>query len=334
MIRSALPTAQASPAGRDVAPAGSVVYQRRRMNTVPLYAVTVLIWGTSWFAVRLQLGVVHPIVSVGYRFLIAAAVLFAWCALRGVTLRFRAREHAFLALQGILLFSLNHMAFYLSIGHLTSGLVAVAFSTIVLMNIGFGAVLLGTPVRARVVVSGVIGVVGLGFVFAREIEAFDIASAGTIGLGLALLATAIASLGNMAVVHNQRAGIPLLPGNAWSMAYGCAATFVAVLALGLPFDFDPSAAYVGSLAYLALIAGILAFSAYLTLIQRIGADRAAYTSVLFPIVALGVSTLFEGYTWTLSAGIGVGLILLGNVVALLPARTQRAAGAARAANQA
>lgn len=309
-------------------------YQGARMNTVPLYALTVLIWGTSWFAVRLQLGTVHPVVSVGWRFLIAAALLFAWCALRGLPMRYRTRDHAFLAVQGVLLFSLNHMAFYLSIGRLTSGLVAVAFSTIVLMNIGFGALLLGTPVRARVVVSGVIGVVGLGFVFAREIEAFDLASAGTVGLGLALLATAIASLGNIAVVRNQQAGIPLLPGNAWSMGYGCAATFIAVTALGLPVEIELSAAYLGSLAYLTLIAGILAFSAYLTLIRRIGADRAAYTSVLFPIVALSVSTVFEGYSWTLSAGIGVALILLGNVVALAPARAQRPDTAARVENQA
>lgn len=306
------------------------------MNVPALYALTVLIWGTSWFAVRLQLGVVHPVISVGYRFLLAAAVLFGWCALRGLRLRFSLRDHLFLALQGVLLFSLNHIALYISIGYMTSGLAAVAFSTIVLMNISFGALLFGTPVRPRIVAAGVIGVVGLGFVFAREIAGFDLTSRGAIGLGLAIFATALASLGNMAVVRNQRAGIPLMPGNALSMAYGCLATFALALPFGFELRFDPSPSYVISLAYLVLIAGIVAFSAYLTLIGRIGADRAAYSSVLFPIVALGVSTLFEGYTWTLSGGLGVALILLGNVVALMPVRApaQRAGAAGRLETQA
>src|SRR5262245_47703672 len=190
------------------------------MNNVALYAITVAIWGTSWFAIRFQLGTVHPVVSVGWRFLVAAAILFAWCGLRGLRLRYSARDHLFLALQGALLFSINHIVLYLAVGYVPSGLAAVAFSTIVLFNTGFGAVLLGAPVRLRLVLAGLIGLGGLALVFARELGRFDVASGGTIGVALAVLGTAIASLGNMAAVRNQRASIPVLQGNAWGMAYG------------------------------------------------------------------------------------------------------------------
>src|SRR5262249_62025679 len=117
-------------------------------------------------------------------------------------------------------FSINHIVLYLAVGYIPSGLAAVAFSTIVLFNIGFGAVLLRTPVRARLVVAGVIGLAGLALVFARELGRFDVASGGTIGVAPAVLGTAFASLGNMAAVRNQRAGIPVLQGNAWGMGHG------------------------------------------------------------------------------------------------------------------
>jgi drug/metabolite transporter (DMT)-like permease len=297
------------------------------MNNLALYATTVAIWGTSWFAIRFQLGAVHPVASVGWRFLVAAAILFAWCALRGLRLRYSFRDHVYLALQGALLFSINHIVLYLSVGYVPSGLAAVAFSTIVLFNIGFGAALLGTPVRLRLMLAGVIGLAGLALVFAREVGRFDATSGGTIGLGLAVLGTAFASLGNMAAVRNQRAGIPVLQGNAWGMAYGGLTALAIVGVLGLPAGFDPSSAYIGSMLYLAVVSSILGFGAYLTLVGRIGADRAAYSSVLFPIVALGISTAFEGYHWTPEGAAGIVLILLGNVVALARARPPAAPAA-------
>jgi len=306
------------------------------MNNLALYAMTVAIWGTSWFAIRFQLGTVHPVVSVGWRFLVAAAILFAWCALRGLRLRYSLRDHLYLALQGALLFSLNHIVLYIAVGYVPSGLAAVAFSTIVLFNTGFGALLLGTKVQLRLVLAGLIGLAGLALVFARELGHFDATSGGTIGLALAVLGTAVASLGNMAAVRNQRAGIPVLQGNAWGMAYGGLTALVLAALAGLPADFDPSAAYVGAMLYLAIVSSIAGFGAYLTLVGRIGADRAAYSSVLFPIVALAISTAFEGYRWTAEGGVGVALILLGNLVALARAAppAAQAARAARSASQA
>ena len=295
------------------------------MNNILLYLATVAIWGSSWLGIKYQLGVVAPEVSVLYRFILAAALLIGWCWMRGLNLRFTWRQHLGLAAQGVPLFSLNYVVFYVATNYLTSGLVAVTFSTITVMNIVLGALLLGSPIRPRVAFGALLGIAGLALVFWPELAAFDTRSAGLIGLGLSLIATAFASLGNVASAYNQRSGIPVMQGNAIGMAYGALCTLVVVLARGAPFTFDPSPLYVGALFYLAVFATILGFGCYLTLLGRIGADRAAYTGVVFPVVALGLSTVFEGFVWTELALAGVALIVLGNVIVL--ARSARRAPA-------
>ena len=283
-----------------------------------LYLATVAIWGSSWLGIKLQLGVVAPEMSVAYRFVVASALLLGWCWLRGLRMRFSAREHLFIALQGLPLFSVNYILFYFASAYLTSGLVAVAFSTIVVMNIGFGALLLGRPVRPRVAAGAILGLGGLSLVFWEDLARFDLDSAGLIGLGLSLIATMSASLGNVASARNQRAGIPVVQSNAFGMVYGALFTLLAAAIQGVPLTFDPSPVYVGALLYLALFASVFGFGAYLTLLGRIGPDRAAYASVVFPIVALGLSTVFEGFEWTLPAFAGVFLVLAGNVLVLAP----------------
>jgi drug/metabolite transporter (DMT)-like permease len=286
------------------------------MNNILLYLATIAIWGSSWLGIKYQLGVVPPEVSVLYRFVVAAALLVAWCLLRGLSLRFTWRQHVAMALVGIPLFSLNYIIFYVAAAYLTSGLVAVTFSTITVMNIGFGALLIGSPIRPRVAVGALFGLAGLSLVFWRDLATFDTGSGNLIGLGLSLVATAFASLGNIASARNQRAGIPVVQGNAIGMAYGALCTLIVILLRGVPFAFDPSPLYVGGLLYLAVVATIIGFGCYLTLVGRIGADRAAYTSVVFPVVALGLSTIFEGFVWTELALAGVALILVGNVIVL------------------
>ena len=306
---------------------GSVLWSCRTMNNVLLYLTTVAIWGSSWLAITWQLGVVAPEASIVYRFALSAALLIAWCAVRQLPLRFSAQQHLFMAIQGVLLFSVNYILFYFATFHLTSGLVAVTFSTIVVMNIGFGSLLLGSTVRPRVAIGAILGIAGLALVFWPDLRAFDMGSTGLFGLVLSLLATASASLGNIASAHNQRSGIPVVQGNAFSMAYGAAFTIAVALARGVPFSFDSNPPYVLSLIYLALFASVFAFGCYLTLLGRIGADRAAYASVLFPVVALGLSTLFEDFRWSAPAFAGVALIVLGNVVVLARLGSRRAVGA-------
>jgi len=286
------------------------------LNTITLYAVTVLIWGSTWLAITFQLGKVPPEVSVVYRFALAAGVLFAWALAGRRRLRFAWRTHVGFALLGLCLFSTNYVLVYLATTHVPSGLVAVVFSTIVLMNIAFGATFFGLPVEPRVVTGALVGIAGIGAVFARELAGFSLGAGGTTGLALALVATAVASLGNMVSTRLQRSGLPVLGSNAWGMAYGALLVGAWALARDLPFTFDASAAYVGSLLYLSLIGSCAAFGAYLTLLGRVGPARAGYVTVLFPAVALALSTVFENYHWSLAAVCGVTLITIGNVLVL------------------
>lgn len=299
-----------------VAADGATGLHQRSMTNWLLYLATVLIWGSSWLGIKLQLGHVAPEVSVVYRFAIAALLMLSLAAAAGRSLRFPWRTHLGIAMQGVPLFSINYLLFYVATAHLPSGLVAVIFSTIVAWNIVFGALLLGLQVRARAVAGAAMGVVGLGLIFAPDLLAIEASRATLVGLALAFVATVIASLGNIAAIRNQRAGVPVLEGTAIGMAYGALFSLLVCWVRGLAFDFDLSLAYVGSLAYLAIFASVIAFWCYLTLLGRIGPDRGAYAAVMFPVVALALSTAFEDFVWTWPALAGVALVLAGNVVAL------------------
>ncbi len=284
-----------------------------------LYALTVLLWGTSWLAIKFQLGPVAPEVSVVYRFWIAAALMLAWCLASRRPMRFPAADHGFMALQGVCLFSTNYLFIYLGSQYLTTGLVAVAFSTIVVMNILGSMVLFRAPLHAGVVAGAVCGLGGIVLVFWPEVSAFDASRQGTLGLILSLAGTAFASCGMLTSAWNQRRrGLPVMQTNAYGMLYG--GLFVTGLTLwrggGQVFTFDVSAPYILSLLYLSVFATVVGFWSYLTLIGRIGADRAAYATVLFPIVALALSTWFEDFRWTPLALLGVGAVLIGNALIL------------------
>jgi len=286
-----------------------------------LYALTVLIWGSTWYAIKFQLGSVHPAVSVAWRYLLAATLLLAYCRLRGLGLRIPAKAHLGVAAMGFFLFSINYILFYFAARHVATGLLAVVFSTIVFMNILNGALLFRARVERRVLAGAGLGLSGIALVFWPELTGAGAGAEAALGLGLGVAATYCASLGNMASVHNQRHGLPVVEANALGMTYGALFTLVAALALGAPLTVEWSAPYLLSLGYLALFGSVFGFGCYLTLLGRIGADRAAYATVLFPVVALAISTAFEGYRWSGPALLGVALILGGNVLVLrAPAR--------------
>jgi drug/metabolite transporter (DMT)-like permease len=279
-----------------------------------LYIVTVLIWGSTWLAIKFQLGVVPPELSVAYRFLLGSLLLFAYSKLRGLNLRFTRREHLFIALQGLFLFSLNYVMVYFSEIYITSGLVSVLFSAVIIFNVFFGAVLLRTPVSGRVVLGALVGVLGLALIFWPEVAGLDLQGVRLLGFALGLLSAVSASLGNIVSARNQRAKLPVIQTNAYGMLYGSLATFAFSLVRGVEFTFDPSIGYVGSLLYLALFGSVIAFGSYLTLLGRIGADRAAYVTVLFPVIALTLSAIFEGLQLNWLQFAGVALVLFGNVI--------------------
>ena len=285
-------------------------------QNVLLYVVTILIWGSSWLAIKFQLGVVDPMVSVAYRFLLASGISWIYCRYSGLQLSFRLRDHGFMFLQGVSLFALNYWLFYISELTLTSGLAAVIFSTIVVMNMLNGAIFLKNRLELRVLIGAVLGLSGIILIFWPEVSDFETGSENLFAAALAVLATFLASLGNIASARNQREGIPVVQSNTYGMTYGAMLMLVLAWSTGHEFNFEFTVSYVSSLVFLSVFASIIAFWSYLTLLGRVGVERAAYATLIFPLVALGISTIFEGYQWSAYAVIGIVLILGGNLLIL------------------
>lgn len=283
-------------------------------HTSTLYLATVLIWGSTFFAIKFQLGTVAPEVSVAYRFALAALILLAWCWLKKLPMRFTPRAHLWMLLQGLSLFGFNYIVVYWATADLTSGLIAVVFSTIVLMNIANGALFFGKRPAATVLAGALVGLSGIVMVFLPEFAQLSVDGGTLKGLLLSLLGTFIASLGNMVSTRNQLAKLPVVQTNAYGMAYGALVLGAIAAASGAEVGFELTWSYTASLLYLALFGSVLAFGSFLTLLGRIGADRAAYAMVLFPVVALGISTLFEDYQWTTESLLGIALVFIGNVL--------------------
>lgn len=282
-----------------------------------LYVITVAIWGSSWYGIKEQLGVVAPAVSLAYRFLLAAAILWLFCAATRRSLRFPLSAHLWMALQALCLFCGNYILFYYAGFHVVSGLLALCFSTIPLMNVLNASLFLRQPVDRGVIVPSLVSLAGLVLVFLPEFMDKGLGSAPLIGFMLSMLATFLASLGNVLSVKLKQVNVPVMQANAWGMTYG--ALFCAVFAAlsGAAFNYDPRTSFTVSLVLLAVFASVIGFGTYLTLVQRIGAGRAAFSSVLFPLVALSISTVLEDHHWTPLAGAGVVLVLSGNLILLL-----------------
>jgi drug/metabolite transporter (DMT)-like permease len=285
-------------------------------TTLGLYVATVFLWGVSWIGIRAQLGVVAPEMSVLWRFALAALVTWGWVLMAGKPVRFPAADHLRFFATGCCLFSFNFISFYYGGLTVPSGLLAVVFSLASIFNLALGFVLFRQKVEGRVALGGAIGVAGIALLFWPEIAGAGFNAAALRGLGLCVLGTLIFCSGNMISTLVQRRGVPLISANAWAMTYGSLVLLAINLVRGNEFVIEPTARYIGSLLYLAIGASVLAFASYLTLLRRLGAARAGYTTVLFPIIALGVSTVLEGYVWTPVAAIGVALALAGNILVL------------------
>ena len=286
------------------------------MGNLSLYLATVLIWGSSFYAIRLQLGVVEPAASIMFRFSLAALVLFAFILIRGKSIRYPIRIHGRFAVLGFFLFFLNFLLIYFASYYLPTGLVSVIFSSVVIFNMVNGAIFLKDRLSAKMIIGACIGITGIALIFSPEISDIDSGRAGLTGLAFALVGTLSASTGMLISAKHQRDALPVLQTNAWGMFYGALIMATFILVTQTPIQFDPSITYIGSLFYLAIVASVLAFSCFLTLVGRIGAGKAAYATVLFPILSLALSTLFEGYQWSTMAVLGVALAIGGNVLIL------------------
>ena len=290
---------------------------------VTLFAVTVLAWGTTWYVILGQFGVVHPVVSVGWRFLLASITVFGICLVRGERLALSVLEHGLCAALGLFLFSLNYGLFYTASLTLTTGLISVVFSTMVFWNALGANWFLKQPLNLRALLGGSIGFFGLMVLFRVELFEFSWVSTGSIALLLSLLGTLSASFGNLLSAILQERALTVWNSTAFGMMYGTILIFIFALANGYPIRFDFSLTYVASLFYLVFIGSVIAFGSYLTLIGRVGPGRAAYTTVSFPVVAIIVSVIFEGYKLTLSALFAFSLVMLGNWLALSKSQSQK-----------
>jgi len=280
------------------------------------FATVSLIWGSTWLVITGQLGVVPPSWSVAYRFLLAAAVMLALCIATGKPLRMSRAGHGFALAVGVLQFVGNFNLVYRSEQYLTSGLVAVVFALLVVANALLARLFLKARVTLRFILGGGLGIAGVLMMFGTDLAAP--AANGNVVTGLVLVGLAVISASGGNVLQATKLGhsLPIETALAWAIVYG--ALFDTALAwstAGAPV-FDWHWRYVAGLAYLAVIATAVAFSAYYSLIRSIGPARAAYTSVVTPVVALSLSMVFEHYRWTALAAAGAGLALVGLVVAL------------------
>ena len=285
-----------------------------------LYAAAALIWGSTWLGIKLQLTQVPPVLSVGYRFCLASLILLIYCLLRNKRLAFSRRDHFFMAIQGFSLFGLGYCMSYLATSYLTSGLVAVAYSTILMWNILNLRLFMGQAIAWRAFWGGILGLSGICIVFWHDLSAFA-ATRGLVGLSMALIGAYLSSLGNVVGARHARTGVPVTQANAYGMAYGGLLTLAIHFGGGGELVMDWSAGYLAPMLYLTIFGSVVAFGCYMLLIGRIGAEYAAYVTLLMPIIALLLSTLFEDFQWTANAAIGVAIVLIGNLFILTPAET-------------
>lgn len=281
-----------------------------------LYALVLVLWSTSWIAIHYQLGVVDPIVSVLWRFSTGAAVMWVWVFVRRDGLHYPLADHArFLAL-GLCLFSTNFVLFYEAGLLIASGLMSVIFSIASVINGFLGWIVFRQKLDRRVLAGGLTGTIGVGLMFLPELMSGGMGAQAAKGLLLCLAGTLCFCTGNLVATSIQKRGIGVHVANAYGMTYALPYLTGLCVILGLPFTIDWSPIYLTSLLWTGLVATTVSFVAYMTLLNRIGAARAAYVTVLSPAVALLISTWLENYQWSWPAAIGLVCVMAGNGLVL------------------
>ncbi|WP_314417491.1 DMT family transporter [Pseudescherichia vulneris] len=283
------------------------------MNAL-MYGLVVVIWGTTWIAIHLQQGPVAAPVSIFWRFALASAImmltLLVLKRLRALTIK----DHLMCMVQGGCVFGFNFWCFYTAAAWINTGLESVIFSMAVLFNAINSFIFFGQRPPARFFLAAALGLTGIAALFWQDLIASDLNVNLLLGIGLSALGTLGFSLGNMISLRHQRNGLETMTTNGWAMFYGTLIMGFIALVRGDSFTPEWTVSYLGALVYLALFGSVVGFGVYFTLVGRIGASNAAYSTLLFPLVALTLSTLFEGYRWESNAVVGLALILVGNLV--------------------
>jgi drug/metabolite transporter (DMT)-like permease len=281
------------------------------------FLVVSLIWGSTWFVIRDQLSVVPSSWSVTYRFTVAAIGMFLLALIMRQPLRIDREFLGWSMFLGLIQFSLNFNFVYLAEHHITSGLVAVIFALLIIPNALLGKWWLGRPIGTAFIIGSAIATTGVGLLMLREYRVAPVGGMDVlIGLSLTLAAVVSASVSNVLQVIPRIARFPTVTILAWSMLWGSVCNALIALFFFGPPVFDPRPAYFGGVLYLGIVGTVLTFPLYFRLIRDIGPGKAAYTGVLIPLIAMLLSTAFEGYRWSLLAIAGAGLAMIGLVVAM------------------
>ena len=294
------------------------------MKNAFFYALIVFVWGTTWIAIKFQTGEVPVENSIFYRFFGAAVLMFVYLLLTKRLHRLRPVDHLFCMLQGACLFGFNFYSFYVASDlNVESGLLSVIFSMATIFNVINNRLWHKFVPSRNTVIGAFIGVIGISVLFYPDFSKAMTSDSDSrlLGVALAVLGTFLFSSGNMLTVRHNKHKLPLATTTAWGMLYGSLIMFVVSMLFVGNFSFDTDPKYLWSLLYLIVPGSIIAFAAYLSLIASIGANKTAYATVLFPIVALSISTVLEGYTFTPIAIVGLVLAIIGNIIVFYKPRT-------------
>ena len=286
------------------------------MNNLTLFGITLFCWSPTWYIIKFQLGYVDPLVSVFYRFLAAAIIIFIYLLIKKKNLKFSLNHHVWFLLFGIFLYSLNYVFFYLSNTYLISAFPAIVFSTVVIMNILGETFYFKKKPSFKTLIGATIGMLGIIIIFNNEIFNFSLSNGTHIGLFLAFLGTFCASTGNMIYQRNLNNNFPLIETIAYAMLYGSLVTLLITQIKNTQLLFEYTFSYIASLVYLSIVGSIFAFIFYLKLLERVGAGRAGYVGVVMPVLALLISTLFENLEWQIDLIVGLPILIIGAVLVI------------------
>ncbi|MGE0044614.1 MAG: DMT family transporter [Hyphomonadaceae bacterium] len=283
--------------------------------------VCTLAWGTTWYAITLQFGVVDPIVSIVYRFALAAILLFAWCALRREAVALTRAQHLAALGIGLFTFAIDYAFVYWAEERVASAVVAVIFAALAFTNLAIFRLWFGErPAPAAWIAAG-LGVAGVALLSWGEIANAQMSERALVGVALALGGVFFAAIGNVCARNGELAGAPVAPLTGWAMGYGAALLALFAVVTGRQWAFELSARYVLSLLHLSVVGSVIAFVLYYGLARRRGYGAASYIAALTPPVAMLVSSMFENKVWSVLALSGVALVLAGQWLLL---RTRRA----------
>ncbi|WP_257254611.1 MULTISPECIES: DMT family transporter [unclassified Endozoicomonas] len=288
----------------------------QNVSNATLFCICSLVWGSTWYAVSWQLGTVDAMWSVAYRFLSGAVLLWFICCFRGGLTGFTRRQHLRFFFQGTFLCGISYWLVYESEKFISSGLSALICTGILYSNVVIARFWLGHAVKRSVLIGATLGSAGVLMVFFPHISQIDSNTLQLKGLALALGAALMFSMGSVSCEVNQKDGLSVAPVTVFAMFYGGLEMGAMALLRGVPPTFDFSPGYLVSLIYLVTFGSVVAMTSYIALIQRMGSDRTAYVDIIYPIIALLISTVLEGHQWTPVSVLGVAVILLGNLLAM------------------